>query len=131
MDKEDKIVELELKIIDLKLERDKYVHRSIFSILVAVITFGVTSGTLANMFGENLKSLVISSFLTHVLVGIVVFVILMVGLPIFAYFITTRLIDLFLKSSDEIYKDRIRDIEKMKNDIKKSLISKATKSSKS
>lgn len=109
----DRITELKLKIIEIKLERDKYLHKSLFSLVIAIITFAVTSGILANTFNENVKSAIIASFNFSIYLGLAVSVLIAIGLPIIAYLLSHQLLSFFLKTTQKVYDTRISEIEKM------------------
>lgn len=119
MDKEDKILDLKLKIIDLKLEKEKDIHQSAFALLIGAITFFMTSSIIINTLRESLNK-VIQSIITWKVYFSIPTLILIIILPALAtWYMSKKITDLYFKSKEKIYDGKIREIETIIANFKK------------
>lgn len=117
VDNEDRIVDLKLKKIDLKFERDKYIYGSAFSFVIAAITFAVTSYNIylfiTKMLEDSLKTIIS----INEMVGIIVLFLFPFVAAAIAFIVSNLFIAIFKKSIDQIYNDRIQEIDDIITDL--------------
>ena len=117
MDKQEKLIDLELKKVDLKLKRDNEIHRLSFSILAFVLTFLVTSNFLLNLFQETIRSWVRAIMLLPGPLNFILIILMMTTLPVVAGVAAMIIMGGFLKSKEKLYEDRLKDIDTLINGI--------------
>ncbi|MBS3105982.1 hypothetical protein J4234_07045 [Candidatus Woesearchaeota archaeon] len=118
MDKEDKILDLKLRIIDLKLEKEKDIHQSVFVLLIGVVTFFMTSSIIIGTLREYLNG-IIQSIITWKAYFSIPTLILIIILPALVVgYITNKITNLYFKSKERIYDDKIKEIEGIISNLK-------------
>ena len=116
--KDEDIIKIKLKLIDIELEKKKHVHKLLFSLVVALITFGVVYGNVYSIFNNSLIEVFQSIINFNEIVGIVAMLLFMICLPILAYFISGKFIDIFIiQSTNEIYDEKIEELKKLINEL--------------
>jgi hypothetical protein len=119
MNKEEMIYELKLKTIELELERDKEQHRAAFGVMAAVLMFLVTTGFTKDSISIYLTNLFKFLLSISVLLFLGVFVLMVIGLPVLAYFVSTNLFSFYLKSQEKIYNKKIEKLNRMIKNYRK------------
>ena len=114
----DKKFEIRLKIIELKLERDKDTFITSMSILVGVITFLYTLGFIPSNLSQWLKdsiNAVIPLIFTkaHPFLGLIGVLIIAITLPVLTGTIASRIIKFLIKNKSAIYDNAIKELEKL------------------
>jgi len=112
MDKD--TLELKMKIIELKLERDKTVNSFLIGVLAAIIFFFVTSSFIVEPALKLMSTYLTNSMITQDwILAIFLITVYMILLPILAGFFTKWIIDAILSAQNKAYNDRIQDLEKL------------------
>lgn len=119
MTNENKIIDLKLKIIDIKLEKEKYLHKSLFSFVIAVITFAITYGNIASIFNNTFVTILQSVISFNEILGLVVMILFLILLPVVAYYVSKGLANFFIKSTNKMYDDKIKEIDNIINKLTK------------
>lgn len=119
MDKEEKILDLKLRIIDLKLEKEKDIHQSVFALLVAVVTFFITSSIIINTIKESLNKIVQPIITWNVYFSIPTLILIIISPAFAAGYISKKITDLYFKSKEKMYNDKIKEIEDILSNLKK------------
>ncbi|HJX06200.1 MAG TPA: hypothetical protein VJ461_05805 [Candidatus Nanoarchaeia archaeon] len=118
MDKDEKIFELKLKKIELKLEKEKELHSLAVSILAGVLTFLVTTGFLANAFTNTITSVVKAIIEFNVIVALIMLILLIFGLPFLVGSLAYQGVQMIMKSKEKLYDVRIQEIEKWISELR-------------
>jgi|GEM_PF-5583718 len=114
---ENKVLDLKMKIIELKHEKEKDVHKSGFSILFGLIVFLITSGVLSNAFNVLLKGTVEVILQLEFYIAVISLIVILTIPAIIAGIFANRMITYYLKSREKIYDEWIYDIEKLINNL--------------
>jgi len=113
MDKEERILDLKLKILDLKLDKERDIHSLSLTILIGFLTFFVTSGIGLKIFNQSIYDLTTWAISLKWYFAVLILLLLVFGLPFLAGFIGKVGIDIILKSKERIYNKNINELEKM------------------
>ncbi|MBI2558090.1 hypothetical protein HYW20_02100 [Candidatus Woesearchaeota archaeon] len=124
MDKEAKNFEIQSKIIELKLERDKDTFITSMSIVVGVIAFMYTIGFIPNDISQWIKdffnNLLPLPFVRANLWIILALIFVLLLIPILSGIIASYIFRLILKNKSKLYDTAIKDFQKLsKEPIKK------------
>jgi hypothetical protein len=117
MDKKEKILELKLKVIELGLERDKYTHKTLFSGAIAIITFALTSQIFLDSVKQTLVQSLVSLISFNTIIGLIIMFAFVLGITILAYYLSSRLTDIFFKTANNMFNSRIKEIKKLIEDL--------------
>src|SRR3989344_3554991 len=113
MDKKEKIIDLQLKIIEMNLEKEKDLYNSSFSWATGIIIFLITSGFLTNTLKNVLEELVRNIISEPQWWDIIILYILIIIPPLLAGFGSKKLFDLFINSKKKIYEEKIKEINEV------------------
>ena len=113
MDKKEKIIDLQLKIIEINLEKEKDLYNSSFSWATGIIIFLITSGFLTNTLKNILVELVKNIISKPQWWDIIILYILIIIPPLLAGFGSKKLFDLFINSKKKIYEEKIKEINEV------------------
>ena len=113
----DKKFEIRLKIIELKLERDKDTFITSMSILVGVITFLYTLGfipsNLSQWLKDNINTVISPITKLNPFLGLAVVLLIAIALPVLTGIIASRIVTFLVKNKLAIYNDAIKELEKL------------------
>ncbi len=117
MDKESSILQLKLKIIDLKLEKDKEIHSLLLSTLVGVLTFFAATGVILKVSNDFITNITRWAIKLQWYYSLLIILFLMLVLPLLAGFIFSKILNVIFRYKQKIYDDRIEDMNTLLTEL--------------
>lgn len=111
MDKEEKILELELKIIELTLKRNDNLLKLAIAILIGVLSFFITLDSIKSYFNETIKEWVRIIVSLPSPTDAMLLLLLIIIVPFVSALLTMVILRFIFKSQGQIYDDAIDQIE--------------------
>jgi hypothetical protein len=117
--KKELLIQLKLKLMDLKLEKDKSVINFGISAIIGIFALLINLGIITN-FSELVKNTMANAISSNNLIEIVFMIIIyLVVFPLLAFFVSQWLLNQIFLTYQKAYNKRIREIEELINESKK------------
>jgi hypothetical protein len=113
MNKDDKVFELKLKLLDLKLEKDKEIYSVMFTLVVGVGSLLFAGDLLKNLYGEAYANMIKSASQLNPWFGLFLIILTLVAFPLIMMFGTSVIIKGLFKIKEESYDKSIKEVKKL------------------
>ena len=120
MDKEDRIIDLKLKKIELKLEKKKDLFKTIISFIIGIVSFLYTVNyieTLNSYFTTGISTIIEGLFKLPEPINIITILLLPFLMAYTTYRFSTNFMDSVLKGKEKMYKNAIEEVDFLLEDL--------------